>query len=50
MLNLSTLTKEFSTNSFFHEEKLPKYRFMLIIDGTDANYVSEMESGALKAV
>lgn len=49
VLNLSTLSKEFSTDSFFHEENQPKQRFMLIIDGTDANYVKEMESGAWKA-
>lgn len=47
--NLSTLSKEISAASLFHEGNLPKYRFMLIIDGTDTNYVEEMESGALKA-
>lgn len=48
-INFSKLSKDFNIGTTYDINNPPKYRFMVIIDGTDANYVKEMELGLSRA-
>lgn len=47
--NFSKISKDFNIGTSFNEDNPPKYRFMVILDGTDANYIKEMELGLSNA-
>ncbi len=44
-INLTKLNREVVEGSVFSKKEPPTYRFMVIIDGSDANFVDEFEKG-----
>lgn len=49
VINFTSLSREVESLYLFDKDNPPLYRFMVIIDGEDLNYVKEFESGAMKA-
>jgi ribose transport system substrate-binding protein len=48
-INLTKLNREVVEGSVFSKKEPPTYRFMVIIDGSDANFVDEFEQGIHEA-
>ena len=48
-INLTKLNREVVEGSVFSKKEPPTYRFMVIIDGSDANFVDEFEKGIHEA-
>ena len=48
-INLTKLNREVVEGSIFSKKEPPTYRFMVIIDGSDANFVDEFEKGIHEA-
>ena len=49
VINFTTISHTLSVDSGFNKDNPPKYRFMVIIDGTDPSYVSKINKGVTKA-